>query len=586
MPSATSREFDPAELGRAIYRMLNSVVVPRPIAWVSSQDAAGTLNLAPHSYFTVSSVLPPVVQFTSVGTKDSLRNIRATGEFVVHVVTRELAELCNVTATDYPADHSEFVAAALTTTPSRTVAVPRLAESPVAIECTLAGEKSFGSATVVFGQVQWLAVHEAVLGDDGLADIGKLAPVSRLGHDELGHGGRGVLPAPGSVRRGARGRGAALSAVADADSPGPSVRAAATRAGLLTAAREVFASKGYADASVVDVVARAGASVGSLYHHFDGKADLYLALFDDYARRQIERPSAAGARREHSTPGVGRDGPVRRRRPRVPGKRLARKGSGPASSLPAAVPPGFELVARRRHWDWVRKNQLLLPPRSSEETDALALVPDRGDGRGGAGGRARRRRRAAPGRLIEDVLAAGGEDRPGLSPRCRLMTCRTSRSMNPTTTRCSANSGRPATAAATPAGPTRIWSAPATSSRSSRPAPIWRTTPWVRCTATPPPRLAEFTGLWATEGVRACEVWQPKMRAVADLVGQVIGAPPGTTVLRQNVADLVGAIASCLDFHRPAEPDRVRRRGRMARQPLPVAGASALRGAGAPGHRV
>src|SRR5687768_5373212 len=86
------RDYDPAALGRAIYPLLNSVVVPRPIAWVSTTSADGVDNLAPHSFFTISSVSPPVVQFTSVGTKDSLRNARATGEFVVSLCPEELIE--------------------------------------------------------------------------------------------------------------------------------------------------------------------------------------------------------------------------------------------------------------------------------------------------------------------------------------------------------------------------------------------------------------------------------------------------------------------------------------------------------------
>lgn len=180
------RDFDPRQLGSAIYALLNSVVVPRPIAWVSTRSAAGVDNLAPHSYFTVSSVLPPVVQFTSVGTKDSLINIRETGEFVVHVVTRALAEAANITATDFPRDQSEFGHAGLKPEPARTVAVPRLAQSPVAIECRAAGERSFGDSTVVFGEVSWLAIDPAVLADDDLVDVVRLAPVSRLGRNQWG----------------------------------------------------------------------------------------------------------------------------------------------------------------------------------------------------------------------------------------------------------------------------------------------------------------------------------------------------------------------------------------------------------------
>jgi flavin reductase (DIM6/NTAB) family NADH-FMN oxidoreductase RutF len=180
------KELDPVRLGTDIYPLLNSLVVPRPIAWVSSQSPDGELNLAPHSYFTVSSVDPPVISFTSIGTKDTLRNVRATGEFVVNLVTRALADFCNTTATDFPAAESEFDIVGLATVPSRTVAPPRVAASPVALECVSAGERSFGAATVVFGEVRWIAVDDAVLAQDGYADIAKLAPVARLGRNDWG----------------------------------------------------------------------------------------------------------------------------------------------------------------------------------------------------------------------------------------------------------------------------------------------------------------------------------------------------------------------------------------------------------------
>src|ERR1700742_3438957 len=102
-------DFDPGTEGPArFYRLLNAVVVPRPIAWVSSTSAAGVDNLAPHSFFTVASVTPPGVQFTTVGPKDTLRNVRATGEFVVNLAPEPLFELINETATDYPPEIGEF----------------------------------------------------------------------------------------------------------------------------------------------------------------------------------------------------------------------------------------------------------------------------------------------------------------------------------------------------------------------------------------------------------------------------------------------------------------------------------------------
>jgi flavin reductase (DIM6/NTAB) family NADH-FMN oxidoreductase RutF len=181
------RDYDPAALGAGIYPLLNSVVVPRPIAWVSTRSAGGVDNLAPHSFFTISSVVPPVVQFTSVGPKDSLRNVLATGEFVVCLSPEDLAEEVNATATDFPPDVSEFDAVGLEREPSRLVAPPRVAASPVAIECRLAGTRAFGAgdggSTVVFGEVVWLAVDERVLREDR-PEIELLRPMARLGANE------------------------------------------------------------------------------------------------------------------------------------------------------------------------------------------------------------------------------------------------------------------------------------------------------------------------------------------------------------------------------------------------------------------
>ena len=183
------RDIDPGELGPGIYPMLTSLVVPRPIAWVSTLSANGVANLAPHSFFTVASAVPPVLSFTSVGTKDSLRNVRETGELVVHVVSRALAETCNATSTDYPRELGEFDQLGLETAPSQVVKVPRLAAATVAFECTYAGERSFGDSTVVFGEVVWLSVAEDVLDDDGMADLRALHPVSRLGRNDWGEVG-------------------------------------------------------------------------------------------------------------------------------------------------------------------------------------------------------------------------------------------------------------------------------------------------------------------------------------------------------------------------------------------------------------
>jgi len=177
-------DVDPEAVGRReFYALLNSIVVPRPIAWVSSKSAEGVLNLAPHSFFTVSSVQPPMVQFTSVGRKDSLNNVEATGEFVVNFAAEALYEQVNASATNFPPEVSEFEAVGVTTEPSRTIAVPRVAESPVAIECTLHTTLELGDCTLVIGRVRHIAIDEAVLVDDH-PEIERLRPLARLGKDE------------------------------------------------------------------------------------------------------------------------------------------------------------------------------------------------------------------------------------------------------------------------------------------------------------------------------------------------------------------------------------------------------------------
>jgi flavin reductase (DIM6/NTAB) family NADH-FMN oxidoreductase RutF len=179
----TRRDFNPAEMGTAAYRLLNSVILPRPIAWVSTRSVSGVDNLAPHSFFTIAGVDPAVVSFTSVGVKDSLRNVLATREFVVCVSTEALVDQVNATGMNYPPDISEFDAVGLRREPSLRVAPPRVADSPVALECTLAGTHVFGNSTVVFGQVVHIAIDEEVF-SDGRPDVGMLRPMARLGADE------------------------------------------------------------------------------------------------------------------------------------------------------------------------------------------------------------------------------------------------------------------------------------------------------------------------------------------------------------------------------------------------------------------
>jgi flavin reductase (DIM6/NTAB) family NADH-FMN oxidoreductase RutF len=179
-------DFDPALSDRnTFYRLLTATVVPRPIAWISTTSADGTDNLAPHSFFTISSVTPPVVQFTSVGRKDSLRNIEDTGAFVVNFAPEPLFERINATATDFPRGVSEFDACGVEREPSLRVKPPRVALAPVALECELHSTLRIGDSTVVFGRVVHAAVDESFM-VDGHPEITRMRPLTRLGRNEWG----------------------------------------------------------------------------------------------------------------------------------------------------------------------------------------------------------------------------------------------------------------------------------------------------------------------------------------------------------------------------------------------------------------
>jgi flavin reductase (DIM6/NTAB) family NADH-FMN oxidoreductase RutF len=163
--------FDFAAISSSIrYKLLVSTITPRPIAWVVSQDSSGLLNAAPFSFFNALSADPPVVAIgvgrsASGQSKDTRRNILDTSEFVVNLVSEATASSMNVTAIEFEPGVNELTEAGLTTCPSARVRPPRIAESPVAFECTLLQAIDLGPANgIILGRV--LAVHvrdEAVL---------------------------------------------------------------------------------------------------------------------------------------------------------------------------------------------------------------------------------------------------------------------------------------------------------------------------------------------------------------------------------------------------------------------------------------
>ena len=163
------------------YRLLAGSVVPRPIAWVSSRSPEGRDNLAPYSFFNVVAVDPPVVMFAPVGTgedlKDTPRNVLETEEFVINVVTMELADAMNETSATV--EESEFDHAALERAESVRIAPPRVADAAVAFECELYDFVEVGGSSMVLGEVIYAHVDDDVT-MDGKVDVTKLDAVGRL----------------------------------------------------------------------------------------------------------------------------------------------------------------------------------------------------------------------------------------------------------------------------------------------------------------------------------------------------------------------------------------------------------------------
>ena len=181
--------IDPATLERReVYKLLIGSVVPRPIAWVSSVNLEGRPNLAPFSYFNIACARPPTLLFcpnrrADGSKKDTLLNVEATGEFVIHIVDESNAEAMNLSSGEYPSHADEFEIADRTPVPSLMVRPPRVAEAPIAFECRLyqvvpvADGPSGGE--VVIGRVLLIHVRDDVR-TDSYIDITALRPVARL----------------------------------------------------------------------------------------------------------------------------------------------------------------------------------------------------------------------------------------------------------------------------------------------------------------------------------------------------------------------------------------------------------------------
>ena len=165
----------------------NAIIAPRPIGWISSRDANGSVNLAPYSFFNGFCYTPPIIGFSSTSWKDSVGNIEETGEFVWNLATRDLAKQMNLTSAHVAHDVSEFEIARLTEAPCKLVGVPRVAESPVSFECKLSqnvqlqgadGRKA--QAWLVLGEVVAVHIDKALI-KDGVYQTALARPIVRAG---------------------------------------------------------------------------------------------------------------------------------------------------------------------------------------------------------------------------------------------------------------------------------------------------------------------------------------------------------------------------------------------------------------------
>lgn len=177
-------EYNPAEHNdRDMYRLLSSVIIPRPIGFISSRSRTEMDNLAPYSYFNAVSSSPPVIMFSAGDRdgdlKDTPRNVLEHEEFVFNLVTEDIGEQMDRTSADLDANHSEFDFADLQRAASEVVAVPRVAEASVALECTLYDSWQVYDNTAILGEVVYAHIDDELL-TDGKVDVTKIDAVGRL----------------------------------------------------------------------------------------------------------------------------------------------------------------------------------------------------------------------------------------------------------------------------------------------------------------------------------------------------------------------------------------------------------------------
>lgn len=185
LPESTPMQIDPALQSKADnYKLLTNLVIPRPIAWISSQSPSGVINLAPFSFFNAVGADPLYVIFSVANNehgqpKDTANNVVASGEFVVNMVTEDLFQAMNISAADFPAAEGELAAAGLHAAPSVRIKVPRVAEAQVSLECTLFSTQQLGANTLFVGEVVMFHVADHLIGPR--LHVNNFFPIGRLG---------------------------------------------------------------------------------------------------------------------------------------------------------------------------------------------------------------------------------------------------------------------------------------------------------------------------------------------------------------------------------------------------------------------
>ncbi|MBA8838724.1 flavin reductase family protein [Ochrobactrum sp. RH2CCR150] len=180
--------YEPKEGHPLPHNPFKAIVAPRPIGWIGTCSKDGAVNLAPYSFFNAICDTPPMVMFSSSGIKDSVTFIEETGEFTTNLVSDHLKTHMNASSVDAPRGTSEFGYAGLTRAPSKIIAAPRVKEAYASLECVVVDIRRLqdkeGKPTdnyMVIGEVVGVHIDESIL-TDGLVDIAKVKPVTRLGY--------------------------------------------------------------------------------------------------------------------------------------------------------------------------------------------------------------------------------------------------------------------------------------------------------------------------------------------------------------------------------------------------------------------